>query len=288
MLNDPLKPQTPMITSSRLSKTFHEVLHDKDALPYFREFLKSQSAEHIIQFWLDAESFQASSWTRIRSQSVKSQNRNTSSRETSGTGGGTAPGCAGSQKQSGTQGGNTVLEDKTQCANCDKEQGGGENVKSNGCDKGEGHSVQTGGAGVKRTSQSATNDQITKPAGQVDNVPSNHSNPPDVTNQSDSLKQSSALPIEMTSTTPPSISQSSQIQTDSNSDGHSTSSSAEPGSSSAQPPRGPAMRSQPSTSPGSSPPHVKSPPRSPTADNHSDNSIQIKLKKSKSVKIWLT
>ncbi len=35
VLNDPLKPQTPMVTSSRLSKTFHEVLHDKEALPYF-------------------------------------------------------------------------------------------------------------------------------------------------------------------------------------------------------------------------------------------------------------
>ncbi len=76
ILNDPLKPQTPVLTSSRLSKTLHEVLHDKDALPYFIQYMTSRSAEQIIKFWLDSESFQASSWTRIRSQSLRSTKQN--------------------------------------------------------------------------------------------------------------------------------------------------------------------------------------------------------------------
>ena len=289
VLNDPLKPQTPMITSSRLSKTFHEVLHDKDALPYLREFMKSQNAEHIIQFWLDAESFQASSWTCIRSQSVKSQNRNNNSKETAGN----VSANDGSPKESGTPSGSAV----TDCANCDKEGKEGENAKSNSCDKGEGHSVQTGGAEVTGTSQGAINGKSTEPAGQVGNVPSNHSNAPDtVNNQSDGSKRSSASPTEMTATgcIQSNISQSSQIKP--NSDSHSTSSSdktglpqQQSGSSDLQAPQGSSpMRPKPSASPvhtgssSASPQHVKSPPRSPTADKISDNSFQLKLKKSKS------
>ena len=69
-----LKPQTPMGTSSRLSKTLQEVLHDKDALAYFIQYMAARDAEHIIKFWLDAGSFQASSWTRIRTHSLNKAN----------------------------------------------------------------------------------------------------------------------------------------------------------------------------------------------------------------------
>ena len=77
MNTDPLKPQTPMLTSSRLSKTLCEVLHDKDALPYFIQYMASKGGEQIIKFWLDAESFQASSWTRIRTHSLKTVQQQT-------------------------------------------------------------------------------------------------------------------------------------------------------------------------------------------------------------------
>lgn len=63
-----------MGTSSRLSKTLHEVLYDKDALAYFIQYMTSRDAEHIIKFWLDAGSFQASSWTRIRTHSLNKIN----------------------------------------------------------------------------------------------------------------------------------------------------------------------------------------------------------------------
>lgn len=59
-------------TKSRLSKTLHEVLHDRDALAYFIQYMNSRGGGHLIKFWLDAESFQASTWTRIRSHSMNS------------------------------------------------------------------------------------------------------------------------------------------------------------------------------------------------------------------------
>ncbi|XP_064647696.1 A-kinase anchor protein 10, mitochondrial-like isoform X2 [Lineus longissimus] len=61
-----------MKTKSRLSKTLHEVLHDRDALAYFIQYMNSRGGGHLIKFWLDAESFQASTWTRIRSHSMNS------------------------------------------------------------------------------------------------------------------------------------------------------------------------------------------------------------------------
>lgn len=73
-----MNPQTPVFTSSRLSKTLQEILHDKDALPYFIQYMQSRNAGHIIKFWLDAESFQASSWMRIRSSSLKTRSRSSS------------------------------------------------------------------------------------------------------------------------------------------------------------------------------------------------------------------
>ena len=277
-MNDPLKPQTPMITSSRLSKTFHEVLHDKDALPYFIQFMGSQNAEHIIKFWLDAESFQASSWTRIRSQSLKSQHRN-AAKETGGTTSSPPDGVA-------------AAEDSTECANCDKNRKGGENTKRNSCDNDKnGDSASIGGNVQGTTSQGIINHGKTaEPAGQAGNMPSNHSNPPETenvnSNRSDSSKQSAPLPIETTSS---SISQSSHIRQDA----HSMRNSDQPesakstGSQPAVTAAGlsSSLRSQPSTSPGSSavtsPREPQSSPISPTADKPSNISFQEKLKKSK-------
>lgn len=70
-----LQLDSPLRTSSRLSKTFQEILHDKDALPYFIQYMESKDADHLIRFWLDAESFQAATWTRIRTQSMQSLSR---------------------------------------------------------------------------------------------------------------------------------------------------------------------------------------------------------------------
>ncbi|KAK3587151.1 hypothetical protein CHS0354_006793 [Potamilus streckersoni] len=60
----------PLQTASRLSKTLQEIIHDRDALPHFIRFMEAQKAGQLIRFWLDAESFQASTWSRIRSHSL--------------------------------------------------------------------------------------------------------------------------------------------------------------------------------------------------------------------------
>ena len=64
-----MKAETPLQTNSRLSKTLSEILHDKDALPHLIKFLYARGGEYFIKFWLDAESFQATAWTRIRTHS---------------------------------------------------------------------------------------------------------------------------------------------------------------------------------------------------------------------------
>ncbi|KAL5013830.1 hypothetical protein ScPMuIL_008100 [Solemya velum] len=61
-----------MRTSSRLSKTILEILHDKDALSYFVQFMESRKAGLLGRFWLDSESFQAATWSRIRTHSSNS------------------------------------------------------------------------------------------------------------------------------------------------------------------------------------------------------------------------
>ena len=66
-----LTAETPIRTSSRLHKTMLEIFHDKDALSYFIQYMNNNKAGHLIRFWLDAESFQAASWTRLRSRSLK-------------------------------------------------------------------------------------------------------------------------------------------------------------------------------------------------------------------------
>ncbi|XP_014770826.1 A-kinase anchor protein 10, mitochondrial isoform X1 [Octopus bimaculoides] len=62
--------ESPMRTSSRLSKTLLEILHDKEALPSFISFMESQNAGQYVRFWLDAKSFQTAAWTRIRTHSL--------------------------------------------------------------------------------------------------------------------------------------------------------------------------------------------------------------------------
>ncbi|XP_050410189.1 A-kinase anchor protein 10, mitochondrial isoform X2 [Patella vulgata] len=67
-----LEPQSPMRTTSRLSKALTEIIHDRDALPLFISFMETKKADHFIRFWLDAESFQIATLTRKRTQSFKS------------------------------------------------------------------------------------------------------------------------------------------------------------------------------------------------------------------------
>lgn len=64
--------ESPLRNSSRLSKTLQEILRDKHALSCFKSFMRSQAAEHIIQFWCDAQSFHASTLMRLRTHSLQS------------------------------------------------------------------------------------------------------------------------------------------------------------------------------------------------------------------------
>ncbi|XP_043910260.1 A-kinase anchor protein 10, mitochondrial [Protopterus annectens] len=55
---------------SRLSKTLEQVLQDSTALPYFIQFMELRRVQHLVQFWLEAESFRSTSWSRIRAHSL--------------------------------------------------------------------------------------------------------------------------------------------------------------------------------------------------------------------------
>ncbi|KAI4884445.1 hypothetical protein NFI96_032107, partial [Prochilodus magdalenae] len=59
-------------TRSRLSKTVEQILHDSVALPYYLQFMETHSAEHLVRFWLEAESFRSTSWSRVRAHSLNS------------------------------------------------------------------------------------------------------------------------------------------------------------------------------------------------------------------------
>lgn len=66
-------------TTSRLSKTLLEILNDKDALSLYIKYMDAiKNAQHI-RFWLDAESFQASTWSRLRTHSLNSAKKGMSS-----------------------------------------------------------------------------------------------------------------------------------------------------------------------------------------------------------------
>lgn len=59
-------------TRSRLSKTVDQIVRDNVAMPYYLQFMESRAAGHLLRFWLEAESFRATSWSRVRAHSLNS------------------------------------------------------------------------------------------------------------------------------------------------------------------------------------------------------------------------
>lgn len=62
----------PQETRSRLSKTVDHVLRDNVAMPHYMHFMELQGADHLVRFWLEAESFRSTSWSRVRAHSLNS------------------------------------------------------------------------------------------------------------------------------------------------------------------------------------------------------------------------
>lgn len=62
----------PQETRSRLSKTVDQVLRDNVAMPHYMHFMELRGADHLVRFWLDAESFRSTSWSRVRAHSLNS------------------------------------------------------------------------------------------------------------------------------------------------------------------------------------------------------------------------
>lgn len=62
----------PQETRSRLSKTVDQVLRDNVAMPHYMHFMELRGADHLVRFWLEAESFRSSSWLRVRAHSLNS------------------------------------------------------------------------------------------------------------------------------------------------------------------------------------------------------------------------
>lgn len=67
--------------SSRLCRGLDEIVRDHEAVPYLIQYLESCKAAAVLRFWLDAESFQASTWTRIRTHSLQSVSKSSLVRE---------------------------------------------------------------------------------------------------------------------------------------------------------------------------------------------------------------
>lgn len=67
-----LQPQDEYPQKSGLSKSLTEVLKDHEAVTFLIQHMESCKTSSLIRFWLDAESFQASTWTRIRTHSLQS------------------------------------------------------------------------------------------------------------------------------------------------------------------------------------------------------------------------
>ncbi|XP_063752124.1 A-kinase anchor protein 10, mitochondrial isoform X2 [Eleginops maclovinus] len=57
---------------SRLSKTVEHVLRDSVAIPHYVHFMEHRGADHLVRFWLESESFRATSWSRVRAHSLNS------------------------------------------------------------------------------------------------------------------------------------------------------------------------------------------------------------------------
>ncbi|CAJ1064359.1 A-kinase anchor protein 10%2C mitochondrial [Xyrichtys novacula] len=67
----------PQETRSRLSKTVDHVLRDNVAIPHYMHFMELQGADHLVRFWLEAESFRSTSWSRVRAHSLNSVKHST-------------------------------------------------------------------------------------------------------------------------------------------------------------------------------------------------------------------
>ncbi|KAL7986902.1 hypothetical protein Chor_005821, partial [Crotalus horridus] len=57
-------------SKSSLSKTLAQVLRDPVALPYFAQYMELHRMEHLVRFWLEAETFCSATWSRIRAHSL--------------------------------------------------------------------------------------------------------------------------------------------------------------------------------------------------------------------------
>ncbi|XP_038148221.1 A-kinase anchor protein 10, mitochondrial [Cyprinodon tularosa] len=62
----------PQETRSRMSKTVDQVLRDNMALPHFMHCMDHLGSDHLVRFWLEAESFRSASWSRVRAQNLNS------------------------------------------------------------------------------------------------------------------------------------------------------------------------------------------------------------------------
>lgn len=62
----------PQETRSRMSKTVEQALRDNVAIPHFMHFMELRGADHLVRFWLEAERFRSTSWSRVRAHSLNS------------------------------------------------------------------------------------------------------------------------------------------------------------------------------------------------------------------------
>lgn len=55
-----------------MSKTVEQALQDNVAIPHFMHFMELRGADHLVRFWLEAERFRSTSWSRVRAHSLNS------------------------------------------------------------------------------------------------------------------------------------------------------------------------------------------------------------------------
>ncbi|XP_051903805.1 A-kinase anchor protein 10, mitochondrial [Hippocampus zosterae] len=78
----------PQETRSRLSKTVDQVLRDNVAIPHYMRFMERHGADHLVRFWLEAESFRSTSWSWVRAHSLNSVKHSTLAEPVAGSGDG--------------------------------------------------------------------------------------------------------------------------------------------------------------------------------------------------------
>lgn len=81
----------PQETRSRLSKTVDRVLRDPVAIPHYLHFMELHGADHLVRFWLEAESFRSTSWSRIRAHSLNSVKHSSLAEPVPASAGGSEP-----------------------------------------------------------------------------------------------------------------------------------------------------------------------------------------------------